>query len=260
MVGERDHAKPLQSAAEALWWAARAVRRVGAPRACDSPCARIGADLGAVAAAIGPFGLMPLGNASRDVTTLDSIDRDVYDAFRALHAAGEFEWPEGELEAHRSNAQKAKKKRRRRQCNKRRLEQLNKEQPPLDVEQPTEQPAAEQQLAQQSAGEDDVPADQVRLLARARACRSVTLPLHPWSQVFAKGDRVVLLRLRKHTKLNGQTAEIDRYLSERSRWRVFVTRCPYFEGRSGFLNVRAHNLCERMPELIDRLQRRRLRH
>ena len=147
--------------------------------------------------------------------------------------------------------QKAKKKRRRRQCNKRRLEQLNKEQPPLDVEQPTEQPAAEQQLAQQSAGEDDVPADQVRLLARARACRSVTLPLHPWSQVFAKGDRVVLLRLRKHTKLNGQTAEIDRYLSERSRWRVFVTSCPYFEGRSGFLNVRAHNLCERMPELID---------
>jgi hypothetical protein len=91
----------------------------------------------------------------------------------------------------------------------------------------------------------------VRLLARARACRSVTLPLHPWSQVFAKGDRVVLLRLRKHTKLNGQTADIDRYLSERSRWRMFVTSCPYFEGCSGFLNVRAHNLCERMPELID---------
>ena len=76
--GERDHAKPLQSAAEALWWLPRAVYGLRAPRACDPPCARRVANINAAPAPTGRPDTVGLGNASHNVSMLEPTDRGVY--------------------------------------------------------------------------------------------------------------------------------------------------------------------------------------
>ena len=56
----------------------------------------------------------------------------------------------------------------------------------------------------------------------------------------------------KYAALEGRRASVRRYLPERHRWRVFLIDVPYFQGGSGFLNVRPRSINElasRMPEM-----------
>jgi hypothetical protein len=107
LVGERDHAKPLQSAAEALWWLPRSVYGLRAPRACDPPCARRVANINAAPAPTSRPDTVGLGNASHNVSMLEPTDRGVYGAFRSSGAAELFVSPSDELSAHLRNVQKA---------------------------------------------------------------------------------------------------------------------------------------------------------